>query len=302
MSAKAEYILTNDAVINTRAGRRLVLTDNHMHLDTVNGYGIAAARKFEDAGGRFLFLVCKTTKDCKIELKNEESFSKLYEFTIDLSQKINQETGIKSFAVIGIHPAEFVKLCRVVSIPKALEIGRKAIDIAKEKILAGEAVALGEIGRPHFKVEAEVLAACNVLLRHAFEAAAEIDCALQLHTESAAAEHFEEFQRLAKEANLAPKRVIKHFSPPLIKAAELAGIFPSIIARKENLLKARREGTRFLMESDYIDDLRRPDAVRAPDSVPQLSLELLREGLLSEEDLWRIHKDNIEEAYGMELE
>lgn len=302
MSAEAEYLLTNDALLSPKAARGLIFTDNHMHIDTVNGDGIAAVRKFEDAGGSFLFLVCKTTKDCKIGLKNEESFRKLYEFTINLSKKINRETGVKSFAVLGIHPAEFVKLCRLTSIPKALEIGRKAIDIARQKILAGEAVAVGEIGRPHFQVEAEILAACNVLLSYAFETAAEIDCAVQLHTERVTEDHFEEFQRLAKASNLAPARVIKHFSPPLVKVAELAGIFPSITARKENVLAARSEGTRFLVESDYIDDLKRPSVVCAPDAVPRLSLELLRAGALSEEDLWRIHKDNVEEAYGVGLE
>lgn len=302
MSAEAQFLLTNDTAFKPRAAGRIVLTDNHMHLDTINGEGIAAARKFERAGGSFLFLVCKTTKDCRIELKDEESFRKLYDFTIELSRKVNQETSLKAFAVIGIHPAEFVRLCRTASIPKALEIGRKALDIAKEKILSKEAVALGEIGRPHFQVEPEILAACNVLMRRAFEVAAEIDCAVQLHTERATEEQFEELQGLTREANLNAHRVVKHFSPPLVKVAELAGIFPSIVARKENVIAARKEGTRFLIESDYIDDRKRGEAVRGPASVAKLSLELLREGVLSEEDLWRIHKDNVEHVYGVELE
>ncbi|MFH1774330.1 MAG: TatD family hydrolase [Methanobacteriota archaeon] len=276
-------------------------TDNHMHIDPINGGGIEAVKRFEKAGGKFLFLVCKTTKDCSIELKNEKSFGQLFDFTVNLSKQINEKTGVTSFPVLGVHPAEFAAMCKRFSVSKALEIARKAIDIAGEKISNGEAVALGEIGRPHFEVEHEILEACNELLEYAFEAAADLNCAVQLHTESITEKNFKEFRKLADSAALDPRRIIKHYSPPLIKAAEKSGIYPSLIASKENIISARKEGNRFLMESDYIDDLRRPGAVVSPKSVPKLSLQLLSTGIFTEEDLWKIHKDNIEDAYGIEL-
>ena len=276
-------------------------TDNHMHIDPINGEGIKAVRKFEKAGGKFLFLICKTAKDCSIEVKNEKSFAQLFDFTVNLSKQINENTGVGSFPVLGIHPAEFAAMCEKFSASKALEIAKKAVDIAGEKISKGEAVALGEMGRPHFEVKPEILEACNELLAYAFEAAADLNCAVQLHTESTAEKNFGEFRKLADSAALDPRRVIKHYSPPLTKAAEESGIFPSLIASKKNIISARKEGSRFLMESDYIDDLRRPGAVVSPKSVPKLSLQLLNEGIFTEEDLWKIHKDNVEEAYGIEL-
>ncbi len=276
-------------------------TDNHMHIDPINGEGIGAVKKFERAGGKFLFLVCKTTKDCGIELKNEKSFKQLFDLTVNLSEQINEKTAVKSFPVIGIHPSEFAAMCEKFSVSKALEIAKKAIDVAGEKISNKEAAAIGEIGRPHFKVSPAILEACNELLKYAFEAARDLNCAVQLHTESIAEKNFEEFRKLADSAALDPRRVIKHYSPPLIKAAESSGIFPSLIASKRSIMSARKEGNRFLMESDYIDDLRRPGAVVSPKSVPRLSLQLLNEGILTEEDLWKIHKDNVEEAYGIEL-
>ncbi len=276
-------------------------TDNHMHVDPINGEGIKAVKKFEKAGGKFLFLVCKTTKDCGIELKNEKSFAQLFDFTVNLSRQINEKTAVKSFPVLGVHPAEFAAMCGKFSVSKALEIAEKAIDIAGRKISSGEAVALGEIGRPHFEVEPEILEACNELLEYAFEVAANLGCAVQLHTESITEKNFEEFRKLADSVSLDPRRVIKHYSPPLVNAAEESGIFPSLIASKENIISARKESSRFLMESDYIDDLQRPGAVVGPKSVPKLSLQLLNEGIFTEEDLWKIHKDNVEEAYGIEL-
>jgi len=55
------------------------------------------------------------------------------------------------------------------------------------------------------------------------------------------------------------------------------------------------------MESDYIDDLRRPGAVVGPKSVPRVSRVLLEKGLVSEEDLEKIHIDNVEKVYGVNL-
>ncbi|MEE9564837.1 MAG: hypothetical protein V3V63_03920, partial [Candidatus Hydrothermarchaeaceae archaeon] len=82
---------------------------------------------------------------------------------------------------------------------------------------------------------------------------------------------------------------------------EEAGIFPSLIASEDNIKNAIQQGSRFLMESDYIDELERPGAVMGPKSVPRVSLKLMSEGFLTEEDLITIHRDNVEEAYGISL-
>jgi TatD-related deoxyribonuclease len=276
-------------------------TDNHIHIDPIKGEGLEAVKKFERAGGKFLFLVGKTTRDWDLK-PGEEGLQKLFDLTIDLSKKINEETGVRSFPVIGIHPAEFVSMCGEFSLEEALELGKRAMERAGERIQEGEAVALGEIGRPHFQVEERILKACNELLTYSLQMASDIDCAVQLHTGSITEKHFEEFRELAVSVGLDPKRVVKHYSPPLIRAAEEAGIFPSLIASQENIKKAVEEGNRFLMESDYIDDPDRPGAVVGPKSVPKVSLHLFDEGVLREEDLWKIHKDNVEEVYGISLD
>lgn len=277
-------------------------TDNHMHVDPINGDGIKAVKRFHDAGGRFVFLVCKTTGDCNIPLNDEKSFEKLYDFTIRLSDEINRRADVKSFPVIGVHPAEFAAMCKKFSVEKALEIGRKAVDAAGARISAGRAVALGEIGRPHFAVSEEVLNACNELMEHVFSVAGELDCAVQLHTERISEGNFAEFRKLAVSSGLKPGRVIKHFSPPLIKAAEKQGIYPSLIASKKNISRAIKEGNRFLIESDYIDDAGRPNAVVGPESSPMVSIQLAANGVLTDEDLWQIHRENVERAYGFNLD
>ncbi|MBU2560517.1 hypothetical protein KKA03_06445, partial [archaeon] len=68
-------------------------TDNHMHIDPVNGEGIDAVKKFERAGGRFLFLVCKGTASWNLK-SNLDGFEKLFDSTIALSGEINEKTGV----------------------------------------------------------------------------------------------------------------------------------------------------------------------------------------------------------------
>ena len=140
------------------------------------------------------------------------------------------------------------------------------------------------------------------ILEYVFRLSKDIDCPIQLHTESSTAEHFEEFRKLAIKCGVNPQHVIKHYSPPLIKIGEKTGIFPSLVSSKDNISQAIREGNRFLMESDYIDDLKRPGAVVGPKSVPRISQRLFEEEILTEEDLWKIHKDNIEKVYNVSLD
>jgi TatD-related deoxyribonuclease len=285
-----------------RAGRRIPLTDNHIHLDPGRGEGVGAAKKFEKAGGARLFLVNKTLRDWGLEGGDEAAFAELYRRTLGLAEEVEETTDLRVFPVLGIHPAEFEFLCRCRPLEEALRIGRGAIDLAATLVAEGKAVAIGEVGWPHYPVPDQVLEASRRLLSHALEKAAEVDCAVQLHTGSLTPEDFQGLRKMALDASLPPHRVIKHYAPRSIDAAEASGLFPSLIADRENIAAAREKGTRFLMESDYIDDLQRPGAVLGPKSVPRVSLRLLEEGILLEEDLWKIHEENVAAVYGIDGE
>jgi len=209
--------------------------------------------------------------------------------------------GLKVFPVLGVHPAELHRMHSQVGRARALEVARNAIDRVVELIESGEASAIGEVGRPHYRVEEGVIELCNSLTFYAMERARDTGCAVQLHTESADGDTFQDFARLAREAGLEPGRVVKHFSPPMLGEGERTGIMPSLIAKRENITGALKQGNRFMMETDFLDDNRRPGAVVGPKSVPRVTLKLLREGILEEEDVYTIHQDNVEEVYGVEI-
>ena len=57
-----------------------------------------------------------------------------------------------------------------------------------------------------------------------------------------------------------------------------------------------------MMETDYIDDPRRPGAVLSPKTVPKRTFELLNKNLIDEKTAYFIHKTLPEKTYGVKLE
>ena len=63
-----------------------------------------------------------------------------------------------------------------------------AMDAAAALVREGKAVAIGEVGRPHFPVAEEVMAASNEILSHGMRLCKEVGCAIVIHSESATPE------------------------------------------------------------------------------------------------------------------
>lgn len=288
-------VLTKEVV---QLKREFPITDNHMHLDPAKGEGLEAIKKFVREGGKNVFIVNKLTKDVGLSGVSVENFEKLYDTTIRLAEE-SEELGVRAFPVLGVHPAEFHYMAEQRGLEEARRIAEKALELAAEHVCEGRAVAIGEVGRPHYPVAGQIREACEALLCYAFELARDAGCAVQLHTERVDEAGLLAIAELADRAKLPRERVVKHFSPPLVEASRKLGVMPSLIATKKNITAALKEGSRFLMESDYIDDASRPGAVVSPRSVPKVTKQLYSEGKLSEEDIWKIHKDNVERTYGV---
>jgi TatD-related deoxyribonuclease len=130
-------------------------------------------------------------------------------------------------------------------------------------------------------------------MHHAFERAAEVGCAVQLHTESG--EDFTAVADRAEERGLARERVVKHFA-----GGRTEGPIPSVIARRDELEAAIDHGRPFMMETDFIDDPDRPGAVLGPKTVPKRSLSLQEDG--QEEALRTAHVETPARVYGIDTE
>ncbi len=273
------------------------ITDEHMHIDP-RAKGLKAVKDFQNTGGTHIFLVMKPSWTLGIKVTKPEDHISVFEETIDISKQIN-ETGITSFPVLGVHPAEITKLIEYMDLEKAVETMKGGLEVAAGYVEKGLAVGL-KSGRPHYPVSEEVWDASNEIMEHAFSLAADLDCAVQLHTESVGKPELIDITERAKKTGIKLHRVVKHYAPPLIDVCEDLGIFPGVLAGKGAIEEALEQGTRFMMETDYIDDPDRPGAVLGPKTIPRRTLKLVEQ--FGEEPFWKVHKENPEKVYDVDIE
>jgi len=136
---------------------------------------------------------------------------------------------VKVLVVLGVHPAELTKYYGRLGLARAVEMMKSGLFLAREYVDKGLAVGL-KSGRPHYEVEPKLWDASNHIMRYSFELAKDAGCAVQLHTESATEERLSEIGEMARSVGLAPDKVVKHFSPPMVNICEKHGIFPSVLA------------------------------------------------------------------------
>ncbi|MGL4670005.1 MAG: TatD family hydrolase [Methanobacteriaceae archaeon] len=281
------------------------ITDNHIHIDHINGLGpIKVAKAFYNVGGRVMIIPNKPswTCDCYGDLK------KPMDITIDYCNEINSNTDVTAFPVCGVHPAEFSKLfadCDQEDVDKVNQLLAKfkdALNYAQNLVNDGKAIAIGEIGRPHYEISSEEMNYQMELLEYGINLAKDADCPVQIHSETFTITEFEEFAKIADKIGIKQNKLIKHFSPPIVNKKANFGLTPSIIASKSAIKSALSQGTNFLMETDYLDDNSRPGAVLGYKTVPKRTLNFIDNNIMSEEDAFKIHKDNVENIYNIDLD
>jgi TatD-related deoxyribonuclease len=264
----------------------MLIFDNHFHLDFA-GLGVSAVKDFEKSGGTHVMLIHKPFTD--------------YETTIKLATLVRKETNVKVFVALGPHPAELTKLLEKFSLAESIEKMKKRIETAGKYVAEKKAVAIGEIGRPHYDVPDDVWDASNRIMEYGMCVAKDVGCPVILHTETVTKETFKEIAEMADKDGLKREKIIKHYSPPLVKLEDNFGIFPSILSGKDVIKEAISISPRFMIETDYMDDPKRPGAVLGPKSVPRLTKIFLEKGIFTENDIIKIHKENPEKIYGVEI-
>lgn len=289
-------------------GRRAAfpVTDDHIHIDPVNGRGIEAAKDFMRSGGTHLFLVTKPSWSHGISAVSGSDFRQVYDETLETAEKV-RETGLTVYTILGVHPAEISRLAANMPPEDAAAVMKAGLDLAAAYVDEGRAVAI-KSGRPHYPVEEAVWEASNDVLMHALELGAGCGCAVQLHAESGPCTDIVE---MAGRAGISPAHVVKHFAVPETL------LTPSFIAKEDSNRRLHRlshtssakcdiphlcrEGRYFMLESDYMDENTRPGAVTGPRSVPRFTLKLLEKELITPEDVHRIHTDTPQRTYGVEI-
>jgi TatD-related deoxyribonuclease len=279
---------------------RVPILDNHVHLEPRKGRNIDAVRDFERSGGTHLIVSHLPYDDVRVSSAGD--FRRSFDVTVSTVERINSETGVQAYATVGPYPVELLGLQRRFGLGEAKEIMIAGMDIAAEYVRDGKALAIGEVGRPHFSVPDDAWQASNEILLHGMSLARETGCAIVLHTESGTAETMRELAEMADRAGLARGMAVKHYSPPVVLPEENFGLMPSVLASRDAVQEALSKGTRFMMETDFLDDPSRPGAVMAISTVPKRTLRFIEKGLMTEEQAHAIHSDNPRKTYGLAFE
>jgi TatD-related deoxyribonuclease len=268
--------------------------DDHLHLDPRHGRGLDAVADFRRLGGTHLLVVNKPSWLLGVTVETGADFRAVFEETLEVVADASEMLPGRAWAVLGVHPGLVSKLVddRGFEPTEARDLMTDGLDVAADYVREGRALAL-KSGRPHYDVPGAVWTASNDVLRHALSLGADVDCAVQLHTEST--EDLTDVAGWARERGLDPERVVKHYA-----AGRLAGVTPSVMSERDRLETAAGSGEPFLMETDFVDDPDRPGAVMGPKTVPRRVRWLLEEGY--EAAVRRAHVETPRAVYGIDTE
>ncbi len=268
----------------------MIVFDNHLHLQ-FHGENVLAVKRFEKLGGTHINL---TNVPNPAYRKDEKYYRRIYEDTLKIAEMVRFQTSVKVLVTIGPYPVDMVELVNDgKSVAEAKEFLLQGLEIAEEFIENGRAHAIGEIGRPHFPVSKELWEASNEVMVEGMKMAKNLGVPVVLHTESATEKTWHDLASLADRAGLSRDMVIKHYSPPIVDERN-EGIFPSVLASRKNVREAISQGMRFLLETDFMDEPTRKNAVLPIESVPKRAKWIVQE---HGEETWCKIMENAKRIY-----
>ncbi len=248
----------------------LPIVDHHCHLSPHAG-GVRAAARFRSAGGTHLFL---TTQNYAADLPLElESYRRQFEVTEALAARIRGETGVVAYCVVAPYPIDLLGAADRLGIPTAVALHRAALELAGRWVRDRRAVAIGEVGRPHFEVsDPAVHRASEELFDLALSVAKDSDCPAIVHCEDLNEEEIVRLDRRARASGLPPRRLVKHYARARFPAGWPEHLTPSYLARRDMVLEVLEDPGPWFLETDFLDDPNRPGAVLDIATIPRRAM------------------------------
>ena len=252
------------------------IIDQHMHLDRTNLF-LDAVADFSSSGGTGIMLVHKPSFSDSLPT-NLEGYREAYSDTISMAEEVRREFGLEVGVVLGPHPVAWEKQIPDLGIEESTELHLEAVSLALDYIDAGNAHCLGEVGRPHYPVEEEIWTRANDLLLEILKMASLSKTSVQLHVEENQKATYDDLSYLCTLSGIPSDRAIRHFAPPNVSADFTNGLSATVNVGKgsiETIVQTARDASSpWGMETDFLDDNRRPGAVLGPKTVPRRTQEL----------------------------
>ncbi len=235
--------------------------DNHFHLNFHNDY-MNSVMIFRKAGGTSLNLTNLPVHGDA----TSDHYANLYEKHIRMAKDVKERSGIDVIITIGPYPLDIFTLWKDIS--EGEEMAGKGIDLAVKLCREGKANAVGEIGRPHFPVDHEIIAACNRVMEYAFIQCSDSNIPVILHTEDLNADGAREIETMAVKNGMKPEMVVKHHAMPQALLLDSNLVF-SVPANRSAIRDSMDSGKAFMLETDHINDPTNPGKYLPADAVPK---------------------------------
>ncbi|MEM2278377.1 MAG: TatD family hydrolase [Zestosphaera sp.] len=280
----------------------LLVSDAHAHVSPSGLGGEVVVRRFKDSGGWFIALVSLPPSHYGFST-GLDGIIKSFETHVIECSKARKE-GVKVACLAGIHPAYVDELVRIAGshrTDKVLQILGKALEHLKKLRLEGKIDGLGEFGRPHYKTLPESVVVNEIVLIKALEICRDTDSLIHIHTEQGGLATIASVDYLARLAKIPKNKVVFHHATTfLAKTAEEFEYSMTVLGREDLLTNTLESGiTKALVESDFIDDPRRPGAVMYPWDISKEVEKLLSKREDYEEVLTKYLIDNVVSLYGV---
>lgn len=257
--------------------------DSHMHLDR-KGRFLEAAQDFSRSGGTHICLVHKPGFGSDLPSSTAEIRS-AYQNTLDIAELVRKGCNLEVRVILGPHPVVWEHQTRILGFDEAGELHIASVEIALDHCAEGDAVGLGEVGRPHYPVNEATWDAANAQLVDVMHMASQAGVAIQLHVEDKGAQTNSELASLCKRAGLPLDRAVHHYAQADVSADFTHGLSASVSMGKNSVQKLlethSNANSAWTMETDYLDDMERPGAVLGPKTVPKRTQALVEEFLKS---------------------
>jgi len=281
----------------------VLFADAHLHSNPLRGIGLRSiVKNFKAVGGWFLAIVSLPPSHYGLGSSYDD-----YVRGIEILMRecrIAKEEGVKTKCLAGIHPADLEKLVNSQSLKydEVINLALKILNYISKLIKSGVLDGIGEVGRPHYKTTPEGYVVNELVLHHALRLAKDLHSIVHLHLEQGGILTVLSMTDLLESISLSKDLVLLHHMD--IKTAMNAeGV--SLRYTLCGKLQLLREGFKklkptYMIESDFIDDPRRPGVAAYPWEIVENQLLLLKEGLVSEDYLFKLNVDNIVKFYGVE--
>jgi TatD-related deoxyribonuclease len=203
-----------------------------------------------------------------------------------MATEVRNKFGITVSVILGPHPVAWEHQIHTMGLEKSSSLHLQAVKIALEYISSGHAMCLGEVGRPHYPVSDEIWDASNDLLLKIMKLAAEAKTSIQLHVEDNGEKTYSDLAILCDKAKLSRHLAIRHYAPANISEEFTHGLSATVSVGKDSISKIVEtlpmSNSYWGMETDFLDDEKRPGAVLGPKTIPkrtqQLSSLLIKNG------------------------